>query len=48
MEAERLESSDAREVFVKVAGKPQFATDPHLDKLLGALDGVALPCPSVG
>jgi len=42
MEAERLDLSDAREVFVKVAGRPQFAADPDLDRLLGALDGMAL------
>jgi len=42
MEAERLDSPDAREVFVMVAGRPQFANDPDLDNLLKALDGMAL------
>jgi len=42
MEAERLDPADAREVFVKVAGRPLFANDPDLGKLLEALDGMAL------
>jgi len=42
MKAERLDAAYARDVFVKVAGKPQFAADPHLDRLLAALDGMAL------
>jgi tetratricopeptide (TPR) repeat protein len=42
MEAERLNTTDAGDVFVKVSGRPQFATDPHLAQLLGALDGMAL------
>jgi tetratricopeptide (TPR) repeat protein len=42
MEAERLDPADARDVFVKVAGRPQFTTDPDLDHLLKALDGMAL------
>jgi tetratricopeptide (TPR) repeat protein len=42
MEAERLDPADAREVFVKVAGRPQFANDADLDNLLKALDGMAL------
>ena len=42
MEAERLDPADAREVFVKVAGRPHFANDPDIDNLLKALDGMAL------
>jgi tetratricopeptide (TPR) repeat protein len=42
LEAARLTESAAREVFLAVAGKSKFAEDPHLDRLLGALDGVAI------
>jgi tetratricopeptide (TPR) repeat protein len=42
LEAERLTESAAREVFVEVSGKSKFAADAHLDRLLAALDGVAI------
>lgn len=42
VEAERLTDSAAAEVFVAVSGKPQFAKDPDLSRLLVVLDGVPL------
>jgi tetratricopeptide (TPR) repeat protein len=42
LEAARLTESAAREVFVEVSGKSKFVQDPYLDRLLGALDGVAI------
>jgi hypothetical protein len=42
IEAKRLALPLAREAFVAISGKPQFATDPDLDWLLGVLDGMPL------
>lgn len=42
LEAERLDADAAKEAFIKIAGKPQFANDPHLDRLLSVLDGMPL------
>jgi len=42
MEAERLDPATAREVFIGVSGRRQFAADPDLERLVGALDGMAL------
>lgn len=42
MEAERLTDAAAAEAFVKVSGKPKFANDPDLSRLLVVLDGVPL------
>jgi tetratricopeptide (TPR) repeat protein len=41
-EPQRLADTAAAETFVAVSGKPQFATDPDLSRLLVALDGVPL------
>jgi tetratricopeptide (TPR) repeat protein len=42
MEAKRLDLNAASEVFVTVSGRQQFTNDRDLDKLLKALDGMAL------
>lgn len=41
-EPQRLTDSAAADTFVAVSGKPQFAGDPDLSRLLVALDGVPL------
>jgi tetratricopeptide (TPR) repeat protein len=42
VEAERLTDDAAAKVFVAVSGKPHFANDPDLSRLLVVLDGVPL------
>lgn len=41
-EPQRLTDTAAAETFVAVSGKPRFANDPDLSRLLVALDGVPL------
>jgi tetratricopeptide (TPR) repeat protein len=42
LEAERLDETSARDVFLAVSGKTKFAEDVYLDGLLRDLDGVAI------
>jgi tetratricopeptide (TPR) repeat protein len=37
-----LDADRAKEVFVTESGNQMFATDPHLDRLIGELDGLPL------
>jgi tetratricopeptide (TPR) repeat protein len=48
LEAQRLHENAARDVFLAVSGNSKFATDPYLDRLLEALDGVALAITLMG
>jgi tetratricopeptide (TPR) repeat protein len=47
-EAERLPDSVAKDVFVAVSGKPKFADDSDLSRLLVVLDGVPLAITLMG
>src|SRR5208282_3473445 len=47
IEPQRLPLREARKAFLAIAGE-KFAADPHLDDLLGALDGVPLAIALLG